>query len=317
MPAAYYETLETFRAWPETLNIQGVNDFGPNAPMDYALEHCPEPRPKRQRWVNDSSVNIEYYSAADAQEALLALTHPEVSDAKTIPAQTERKARYYSQNPDSDLVIREANTGDQKQRNAADRSEYYKKNPQAREQKPKRRERTPPPIFLDYGDEEGETRDSRSRSFDEGMYDSDEESRPRRGGNYRNGGSQRNGGRDRGRLADREVDSYRPSENGYGFTIREYFLSHEKLICIGLESLITAACETALHPQAPTSTTAALGLPKTAPRSTSATARVAVTETDDDGAVLLNEDSTNVMPSKQIAGRRTVAQQSQQIKDDG
>lgn len=211
MPAAYFETLETFREWPETLNIQGVNNFGPNEPTDYALEHCPEPRPKRQRWVNDSSVNLEYYSAEDAQEALRALTHPELGDAKNIPAQTGRKARYYSQKPDSELVIREANTGDQKQRNAADRSDFYKRNPQVREQKQKKREKTPPPIFLDYGDEGGDSRKSRSGSIDEGMYDSGEETRARRGGSHRNGD------RNRGRaLVDREVDSYRPSENkGY------------------------------------------------------------------------------------------------------
>jgi hypothetical protein len=318
MPAAYYETLETFREWPETLNIQGVNDFGPNAPMDYALEHCPEPRPKRQRWVNDSSVNLEYYSAADAQEALLALTHPEAGDAKAIPAQTSRKARYYSQNPDSDLVVREANTGDQKQRNAADRSEYYKKNPQIREQKPKRRERTPPPIFLDYGDEEGETRNSRGRSSDEGMYDSGEDTRARRSGNYRNGGGNRNGGRDRGRLVDREVDSYRPSENGYSLVLHAYSSLGEKLTFIVLESPTTGACETAPHLQVLILTTAALVSPKMAPRSTNATAHAAVTGTiDDDGAALLNADSKNATLLKQIAGRKTVVQRSRPIKDDG
>jgi hypothetical protein len=155
MPAAYYESLETLRPWPETLNLQGVLDFGPNDPLDYALEHCPERKPKRLRWVNDNSVNIEYYSPTDAADALLVLTHPDAGVAAILPPQTPRKAQSYSKKPNSELVVREANTGDQKQRNAAERSEFYRKNPTARERdQERRRERQKaPPAVLDYGDE--------------------------------------------------------------------------------------------------------------------------------------------------------------------
>lgn len=158
MPAAYYENLEEYRPIkpiPDVLNLQGVSDFGPDEPMDYVLEHCPEAKPKRVRWINDNSVNLEYYSAHEAADALLVLTHPDAGVAASIPAQTSRKALPYSRKPDSALVVREANTSDQKERNAADRSEYYRRNPQAREQKQQRRreEREPSPVFLDYGDE--------------------------------------------------------------------------------------------------------------------------------------------------------------------
>jgi hypothetical protein len=158
MPAAYYETLETFRVFPESLNLQGVTDFGPNDPIDYALEHCPERKPKRLRWVNDNSVNIEYYSSSDAADALLMLTHPDAGRAASIPAQTSRQAVPYSKKPDSALVIREANSGDQKERRAGERSEFYRKNPQAREHNAERnRERRKPAVdVLDYGDEGAE-----------------------------------------------------------------------------------------------------------------------------------------------------------------
>lgn len=159
MPAAYYESLESFNPIPDTLNLQGVIDFGPNDPVDYALEVCPERRPKRARWINDNSVNIEYYSTNDAADALLMLTHPDAGVAAVIAPQEARKATVYSKKPDSNLMVREANTGDQKQRNAAERSDFYRKNPQARERdlarkRPRERERPEsPPVVLDYGDE--------------------------------------------------------------------------------------------------------------------------------------------------------------------
>ena len=134
MPAAYFESLEVFEPWPESLNLQGVNDFGPNDPVDYALEHCPELKVKRSRWVNDNSVNLEYYTTKDAADALSALTDPQAGDHASLPAQTPRQALSYSMKPNSVLTIRECNSGDQKTRNAAVRSQFYKRNPLAREQ---------------------------------------------------------------------------------------------------------------------------------------------------------------------------------------
>lgn len=157
MPAAYFESLEAVRPFPESLNLQGVNDFGPNDPIDYALEHCPERKPKRLRWVNDNSVNIEYYSASDAADALLVLSHPDAGVAAIIPPQTSRQALSYSKKPDSTLVIREANSGDHKEKHASERSEFYRKNPEARERELERRRererRRPAADVLDYGDE--------------------------------------------------------------------------------------------------------------------------------------------------------------------
>jgi hypothetical protein len=159
MPAAYYENLDArpVEQWPEYLNLQGVSDFDPNDPLYYAMEHCPEPRVKQLRWVNDSSVNLQYYNSQDAALALQALTDPGAGDPASISAETGRKARPYSKKPDSMLILRQANAGDQKAKGASTRSNFYRHNPdvrggdRGREREPRRR---PPPQrdFLDYDD---------------------------------------------------------------------------------------------------------------------------------------------------------------------
>lgn len=229
MPAAYFEDLRVFEAWPGTLNLQGVSDFGPNDPSDYALEHCPEISVKRLRWVNDNSVNIEYYSPKDAVDVLRVLTDPQTGDYTSLSAQTSRSAIAYSRKPDSVLAIREANSGDQKPKNAAVRSQFHKKNVQVRERDQereggRRRQRD----YLDYdgvdnvgpkGQRYGSqiptvrhNADLCSASFNESMYDDNVlapndavMSRDSRNGNSnrdRNGRSW-------------EVDSYRPGARRY------------------------------------------------------------------------------------------------------
>lgn len=159
MPAAYYENLDIRPAeqWPDILNLQGVGDFDPNDPLYYAMEHLPEPHVKQTRWVNDTSVNLQYYSAEDAALALSAFTHPDAGSPGTISPETSRKALPYSKKPDAVLFIRQANAGDQKAKGAAHRSNFYKQNPdvrggdRGRGREPRRR---PPPQrdFLDYDD---------------------------------------------------------------------------------------------------------------------------------------------------------------------
>ena len=159
MPAAYYENLDArpVEPWPEYLNLQGVGDFDPNDPLYYAMEHCLEPRVKQLRWVNDNSVNLQYYTSQDAALALQALTDPGAGDAASILPETGRKARPYSKKPESVLILRQANAGDQKAKGAAVRSNFYRHNPdvrggdRGREREPRRR---PPPQrdFLDYDD---------------------------------------------------------------------------------------------------------------------------------------------------------------------
>ena len=156
MPAAYYENLDVrpTQPWPDYLNLQGVNDFDPSDPLYYAMEHCVEPRVKQLRWVNDTSVNLQYYSAEEAALALQALTHPDAGEPSAIPLDTPRKARPYSKRPELALIIRQANSGDQKARGAANRSNYYRHNPEVRGDRGDRGDR---------GGDRGGDRDTRRR----------------------------------------------------------------------------------------------------------------------------------------------------------
>ncbi|KAJ4294424.1 hypothetical protein N0V90_008114 [Kalmusia sp. IMI 367209] len=215
LPAAYYENLDARpnEQWPDYLNLQGVDGFDPQDAVYYLIQVGCQQRLKNQRWVNDTSVNLQFYSAEDAALALQALTDPEAGDAGSIPAETARKARRYESKPNLALIVRQANSGDQKVRNAGDRSHYYKNNPDARgadrrgdrnrEREPRRRA-PPRRDFLDYGDEEPAGGRRRSASGDEQMRD---------GSDYDNRRNRRNGNRERdGRLRVRpaDLDSYRP-----------------------------------------------------------------------------------------------------------
>lgn len=178
IPAAYLEDIKIEQPWPESLNLQGVSDFDPNDPLYYAMEHCgAEPRVKQLRWVNDSSVNLEFYTAQDAATALSILTHVEVSNPASLSQQEARRAKPYSKKPDSVLMVRESNAGDQKPRGAANRSNYYKQNPDVagNRQREPRRVRSPPPRrdFLDYGEDEttSRQRSKRRRYGEQGRQD--------------------------------------------------------------------------------------------------------------------------------------------------
>lgn len=143
-----------------------MNDFDPQDPLYYAVEHCgSEPRVKQLRWVNDFSLNLEFYSAEDAAQALQLLSHESVMDPSALTPQEQRQAKSYSKKPDRILKVRQANAGDQKPRGAAQRSKYYEKNPDVRGNREREPRKQPPPKrdFLDYGEEEEDVRDRRRR----------------------------------------------------------------------------------------------------------------------------------------------------------
>jgi hypothetical protein len=105
------------KPWPECLNLQGVNEFDPNDPLYYVMEHCgADPRAKQLRWVSDSSVNLEFYNPQDAAAALVLLTHEEVANIGSFLPQDSRRAKTYSKKPGRILRVREANDGDQSTR---------------------------------------------------------------------------------------------------------------------------------------------------------------------------------------------------------
>jgi hypothetical protein len=148
------------------LNLQGVKDFDPTDPTYYAMEQLgSEPRVKQLRWVNDDSVNLEFYSAEDAAIALARFTDPSVPSASSLGPQETRKAKPFQKRPNSMLMIRETNSGDQKPRGAAKNSGYYQRNPDVagnRQREPPRRQ-PPRKDFLDYGEEVVGSRDHRRR----------------------------------------------------------------------------------------------------------------------------------------------------------
>jgi hypothetical protein len=236
-PAAYTEDLGKVQdVWPESINLQGVSDFDPSDPLYYAMEHCESnPRVKQLRWVNDHSVNLEFYTSDDATLALSILTHPDNGNTSNMSAQESRKAKPYSKKPNSVLVVRQTNAGDQKQRGAARGSNYYQRNPDVAGNRQREPRRKPPPKkdYLDYGDEDAESRErpKRRSSGDESMGDdSDGDHRgPRRDGrgNRDNrdrrdtrgrggrGGRSPAGGRFSSEAQGKDVDSYRPGSRTY------------------------------------------------------------------------------------------------------
>lgn len=136
-----------------------MEDFDPNDPLYYAMEHCgADPRVKQLRWVSDASVNLEFYSAEDAATALRLLTHESAMNVDSLGLQDSRQAKSYSKKPNSILRVRETNAGDQKPKGAANRSTYYQRNPDVRgnrEREPRKQQRAPPKRdILDYGEEE-------------------------------------------------------------------------------------------------------------------------------------------------------------------
>ncbi|KAF2737323.1 hypothetical protein EJ04DRAFT_574720 [Polyplosphaeria fusca] len=230
IPAAYLESLDDVYPIPEIVNLHGVSNFGPHDPTEYAREHRDDIRVREVRWINDSSVNFEFYSREDATLALKAFTNDQ-NEAESLPAETGRRARPFSKLPDVVLTVRQGNTGDRKERGAAKRSEYYARNPLVRKREPRRdRERASESrIFLDY-DGVGDVADNnRKESFDEGMYDDSSSTNGRNLGNdrRRNNRTRGDGYHDnRGRGIDRDrstrnVDSYKPQpvshqESRYG-----------------------------------------------------------------------------------------------------
>ena len=208
-----------------------MSDFDPNDPLYWAMEHCQsDPRVKQLRWVNDNSVNLEFYNKEDATVALGILTHSDVGDTSNLSLQEPRTAQPYSKKPNSRLVIRQSNAGDQKPKGAATKSNYYQRNPDVagNHQREPRRNQKPQKDYLDYGDEEMGSRDRSRRGYsrDQSMGDSGADRRgPRRNGrDNRDGRDGREvrgrggrGGRQPadGRLRNDDVDSYRPGSRRY------------------------------------------------------------------------------------------------------
>jgi len=107
------------------VNLQGVDDFGPEDPVAYANEHFVSPDFIKPAWVDDSSVNFIYKTSAAAKAALHAFTSNEIIDVGAVSPTTSRPAKPYSKKPDAQLVVRQANSGDQKSKDARKHSRWH------------------------------------------------------------------------------------------------------------------------------------------------------------------------------------------------
>jgi hypothetical protein len=213
-----------------------VNDFDPNDPLYWAMEHCQsDPRVKQLRWVNDTSVNLDFYSKEDATVALGILTHPDEGDTSNLSMQETRRAKLYSKKPNNVLLIRQSNAGDQKPKGAASRSNYYQRNPDVAGNRQRNPQRSQPARkdYLDYGDQDMGSRERPRRGYsgDETMGESgadrrgprrngrdtrdDRDGRETRGRGGRGGRHPAAAGRLRNDLQGKDVDSYRPGSRRY------------------------------------------------------------------------------------------------------
>lgn len=96
----------------------------------FANDHFPTQNAPRIEWIDDTSANIRYPSAAIALEALLSFTSLSITseDISTSPFEL-RAAKKLSTHPASVLQVRVAKMGDKKKRGAKDASRYYLMNP--------------------------------------------------------------------------------------------------------------------------------------------------------------------------------------------
>ena len=103
------------------LYIKGVDDMSTKDVHTYISIYTAESKP-RIEWIDDSSLNLVYYSAEDAQTAL--------SHLITLPTDTVTDTVYADANsnpekPDAKLSIRYATSADVKVKGAKDRSRWY------------------------------------------------------------------------------------------------------------------------------------------------------------------------------------------------
>ena len=74
---------------PDRVHIRGLDDFHTSDIITFASDHFPAHDPAHIQWIDDTSANIVYSSAAVAQEALLAFSQTPITaeDVSIAPFQ--------------------------------------------------------------------------------------------------------------------------------------------------------------------------------------------------------------------------------------
>ncbi|XXH00390.1 hypothetical protein Hte_006734 [Hypoxylon texense] len=181
---------------PTKLHVRGLDVMNPDEVKAYVAEHYSEDPMERIEWIDDSSANLLFSSAAAAARALGSLVLEDVQDVALLPLRKLVPAKPFSKRPEVSLQVRLAVATDKKQAGAASRSRFYLLNP---EYDPEERRRRDPRRYRERdGDGVGRRRARDSRNddivdqFDASMYDDDQatlssraiQARPRRRRSY-------------------------------------------------------------------------------------------------------------------------------------
>ena len=128
IPAIYTEDPALEPQW-ERIHIRGVDDFHTNDILAFANDHDPEADVHVQ-WIDDTSANIIYKTKEAAREGILKLTsQPTTSEEVAANPFDLRQAKSLASRPASMLMVRVAQAGDRKKKNARDASRYYLMHP--------------------------------------------------------------------------------------------------------------------------------------------------------------------------------------------
>lgn len=103
------------------LHLRGVDDMSTADVHTYLNLYSTDSKP-RIEWIDDTSLNLVYYSADDAR---IALAHLTTVPTDQIGTKESSAAQNNPKKPDSKLAIRYATESDKKVKGAKDRSRWY------------------------------------------------------------------------------------------------------------------------------------------------------------------------------------------------
>ncbi|CAG84197.1 YALI0A19822p [Yarrowia lipolytica CLIB122] len=112
----------------EAVNLRGVNEMSNKDVKSYVSGTCSISSVFNIDWVDDSSVNIVFVDAIDAQNALQAMTDPSLFyDGDSIEPEQERAAKTFvkADHGKVQLQVRTSYQSDVKARDARQKSKYY------------------------------------------------------------------------------------------------------------------------------------------------------------------------------------------------
>ncbi|KAK4936044.1 hypothetical protein LTR10_022994 [Elasticomyces elasticus] len=126
IPAIYTEDPALEPQWNK-IHIRGVDDFHTNDILGFVHDHFSDVGDDvHVQWVDDTSANICFKDNGKAKQAQLAfLANPITEEELTNMPFELRSTKPLASRPGSMLVVRVAQQGDRKKKNARDASRYY------------------------------------------------------------------------------------------------------------------------------------------------------------------------------------------------